>query len=182
MPSSPLSSSKASSNRSHRTGGATPMAPAMSFQGPERLVGFGFRLWLNGFRTGDISHWEEAWSTYAGTIGAAAARTAVGQLASWVRVIDSTAQRRLVTAANDAPRFCRDECVAIAMIAACQHHACPAMRACAFALLGCSMIEEVVEGAESFARALHAADQVLSPASAHTASLLLMPPATAWSQ
>ena len=57
----------------------------------------------------------------------------------------------------------------------------PVRRACAFALLGCSMIEEVVEGAESFARALHAADQVLSPASAHTASLLLMPPATAWS-
>ncbi len=41
------------------------------------------------------------------------------------------------------------------MIAACQHHACPAMRACAFALLGCSMIDEVVEGAESFARTLH---------------------------
>jgi hypothetical protein len=152
----------------------------MSFQGPERLVGFGFRLWLNGFRTGDISNWETAWSTYAGTIGASAARTTVGQLASWVRAIDSTAQRRLVTAAADAPRFCRDECVAIAMIAACQHHACPAMRACAFALLGCSMIEEVVEGAESFARALRAADQVLSPASAHTASLVLMPTATAW--
>jgi hypothetical protein len=157
------------------------MPPVMSFQGPERLVGFGFRLWLNGFRTGDISNWEAAWSTYAGTIGAAAARTTVGQLASWVRAIDSTAQRRLVTAANDAPRFCRDECVAIAMVAACQHHACPAMRACAFALLGCSMIEEVVEGAESFARALRAADQVLSPASAHTASLLRMPAATAWS-
>ena len=67
------------------------------------------------------------------------------------------------------------------MIAACQHHACPAMRACAFTLLGCSMIEEVVEGAESFAGALREANQVLSPASAHTASLLLMPPATAWS-
>jgi hypothetical protein len=71
--------------------------------------------------------------------------------------------------------------VAIAMIAACQHHACPAMRACAFTLLGCSMIDEVVEVAENFAQAMREADQVLSPASAHTSSLLLMPPATAWS-
>ncbi|HEX5999010.1 MAG TPA: hypothetical protein VFZ16_06400 [Hyphomicrobiaceae bacterium] len=155
--------------------------PVLSLEGPERLVGHGFRLWLNGYRTGDISNWEEAWSTYAATIGAPAARTAVGQLSSWVRAIDSHAQRELVTAANNCPRFCHDECVAIAMIAACQHHACPAMRACAFALLGCSMIEEVVEVAEGFAQAMRTANQVLSPASAQAASLLLMPPATAWS-
>jgi hypothetical protein len=177
MPSSPMSSSK----RSSRAGSAAPVVPLPTLGGPERLVGFGFRLWLNGFRTGDISNWEEAWSTYAGTIGAAAAKTAVGQLSCWVRAIDCYAQRKLITSANDCPRFCQDECVAIAMIAACQHHACPAMRACAFTLLGCSMIEEVVEGAESFARALRAANQLLSPASAHTASLLLMQPATAWS-
>jgi hypothetical protein len=158
----------------------TPLAPVVDFQGPERLVGFGFRLWLNGFRTGDISNWERAWSAYASTLGAGAARTAVGQLSCWVRAIDCYAQRELRTAANDSDRFCHDECVAIAMIAACQHHACPAMRACAFTLLGCSMIDEVVEVAEGFARAMRDADQVLSPASAHTASLLLMPPATAW--
>ena len=177
MPPSPLSSSK----RGLGEDGGAAIPAVASFESPERLVGFGFRLWLNGFRTGDISNWEAAWSTYAGTIGAAAARTAVGQLSCWVRAIDCYAQRELITSANDAPGFCQDECVAIAMIAACQHHACPAMRACAFTLLGCSMIEEVVEGAESFAGALREANQVLSPASAHTASLLLMPPATAWS-
>ena len=155
--------------------------PAADYQGPERLVGFGFRLWLNGFRTGDISSWEKAWSAYAGTIGANAARTAVGQLSCWVRAVDCYAQRELKTAPNDCAHFCQDECVAIAMIAACQHHACPAMRACAFALLGCSMIDEVVEVAEDFAKAMRDARQVLSPASAYTASLLLMPRATAWS-
>jgi hypothetical protein len=162
-------------------GAGYALAPVTSFQGPERLVGFGFRLWLNGFRTGDISYWERAWSTYSGTIGATAAKTAVGQLSCWVRAIDCYAQRELKTAPNNCPRFCHDECVAIAMIAACQHHACPAMRACAFALLGCSMIEEVVDVAEAFAQTMREADQVLSPASAQTASLLLMPPATAWS-
>jgi hypothetical protein len=177
MPPLRLSSSK----RGLRASGGASVAPVLSFEGPERLVGFGFRLWLNGFRTGDIASWEKAWSAYAGTIGAAAARTAVGQLSCWVRAIDCYAQRELVTSANDCPRFCQDECVAIAMIAACQHHACPAMRACAFALLGCSMIEEVVTVAEGFAQAMREADQVLSPASAQTASLLHMPPATAWS-
>jgi hypothetical protein len=166
--------------------GANPAAgeaPAamLHFAEPERLVGFGFRLWLNGFRTGDISSWEQAWSAYAGTIGATAARTAVGQLSCWVRAIDCYAQRELVTAPNACARFCHDERVAIAMIAACQHHACPAMRACAFALLGCSMIEEVVEVAENFAGAMREVQQVLSPASAQAASLLLMPPASALS-
>ena len=160
-------------------GASGALATASSFPGPERLVGFGFRLWLNGFRTGDISSWEEAWCAYAGTIGAAAAKTAVGELSSWVRAIDCYAQRRLETSANASDWFCRDECVAIAMIAACQHHACPAMRACAFALLGCSMIDEVVEGAESFARTLRQAHQVLLPASADAPSLMTMPAATA---
>lgn len=146
---------------------------------PERLVGFGFRLWLNGFRTGDISSWEKAWGAYASTIGATAAKTAVGELSRWVRAVNCYAQRELETSSDTCPRFCRDECVAIAMIAACQHHACPAMRACAFALLGCSMIDEVVEGAESFARTLREADQVLLPASAHAPALLTMPAATA---
>jgi hypothetical protein len=159
------------------------LAPAIPHVArPERLVGFGFRLWLNGFRTGDISSWEQAWSAYAGTIGAAAARTAVGQLSCWVRAVDCYAQRELVTAPNDCARFCDDERVAIAMIAACQHHVCPAMRACAFALLGCSMIEEVVEVAEDFAQAMREAQQILSPASAQAASLLLMPPASVLSQ
>lgn len=162
-------------------GGDASVALVRSLDGPERLVGFGFRLWLNGFRTGDISSWEAAWSTYASTIGATAARTAVGQLSCWVRAVDCYAQRELVTSANDCPRFCHDECVAVAMIAACQHHACPAMRACAFALLGCSMIDEVVEVAEGFADAMRQADQILSPASAQAASLLHMRPATAWS-
>jgi hypothetical protein len=158
---------------------SSALASFSSFRGPERLVGFGFRLWLNGFRTGDISSWEKAWCAYAGTIGATAAKTAVGDLSSWVGAINCYAQRELETSSDTCARFCRDECVAIAMIAACQHHACPAMRACAFALLGCSMIDEVVEVAESFAKTLRSAEQVLSPASAHAASLLTMPAATA---
>ncbi len=145
---------------------------------PERLVGLGFRYWLTGFRTGDISCWERAWCAYSNTLGARRAKSAVTDLSCWVRSINRHARRDLVTAAVDSDRFCRDECIAIEMISACQHNACPAMRACAFALLGCSMIDEVVEGAETFAATMRGADQVLPPSFGHGSSLLAIPPAT----
>jgi hypothetical protein len=144
----------------------------------ERLVGLGFRYWLAGFRTGDIGCWERAWRTYSNAMGPAAAKGAVTDLSCWVRSISLNAQRDLETVPVDCDRFCRDECVAIAMIAACQHNACPAMRACAFSLLGCSMIDGVVRGAESFAATMRSADQVLAPSFSHEASLLDMPAAT----
>jgi hypothetical protein len=143
---------------------------------PERLVGLGFRYWLTGFRTGDISCWERAWCAYSNTLGSTAAKSAVTDLSCWVRAINRHARRDLETFAVDCERFCRDECIAIEMISACQHHACPAMRACAFALLGCSMIEEVVEGAESFAATMRGVDQVLPASFAHASSLLTLSP------
>lgn len=152
-----------------------PQPPALAV--PERLVGLGFRYWLTGFRSGDISCWEKAWRAYSNALGAAAAKAAVTDLSCWVRAINRHARRDLETAAVDCDRFCRDECIAIEMISACQHNACPAMRACAFALLGCSLIDEVVEGAETFAATMRGADQVLPPSFTHGSSLLAMPPA-----
>jgi hypothetical protein len=153
-------------------GGASTQTGQLA--GPERLVGLGFRYWLKGFRTGDISCWERAWCAYSSVLGATAAKGVVTDLSCWVRAINRHAQRDLETSAVDCERFCRDECIAIEMISACQHEACPAMRACAFALLGCSMIEEVVQGAESFAATMRGADQVLPPSFSHGSSLLAM--------
>lgn len=144
----------------------------------ERLVGLGFRLWLNGFRTGDITCWERAWTAYSSSLGPGSAKGAVTDLACWVKAISRHARRDLETRPVDCDSFCRDECVAIAMIAACQHNACPAMRACAFSLLGCSMIDEVVRGAETFAATMRGADQVLRPSFASGAALMAMPPAS----
>jgi hypothetical protein len=149
---------------------------------PERLVGLGFRYWLTGFRTGDISCWEKAWRAYSNTLGPAAAKGAVSDLSCWVRAISRHARRDLETFAVDCDRFCRDECIAIEMISACQHAACPAMRACAYALLGCSLIDEVVEGAESFAATMRGANQVLPPSFAHASCLSEIAPASALRQ
>ena len=153
------------------------LSTAADFAAPERLVGLGFRHWLHGFQTGDISSWEKVWCTYSSAMGPATAKTAVGQLSSWVRAINTHTHRVLKTSPVDCARFCRDECVAISMIAACQHQACPAMRACAFALLGCSMIDEVVNVAESFAETMREADQVLAQGHVNVLPLLTTIPA-----
>jgi hypothetical protein len=145
--------------------------------GAQRLVGLGFRYWLTGMRMGDISCWERTWCAYANALGPAAARSAVTDLSCWVRAISHHAQRPLETSPVDCADFCRDECTAIAMIAACQHNACPAMRACAFSLLGCSLIDEVVQGADRFAATMREVDQVLPASYMHGSPLLALAPA-----
>jgi hypothetical protein len=156
---------------------AHDLKPVPDFAEPERLVGLGFRHWLQGYRTGDISNWEKVWCTYSSAMGATTARNVVGELSGWVRAINTHTHRVLETAPRDCAAFCRDECVAISMIAACQHQACPAMRACAFALLGCSMIDEVVKVAENFAETMREADQMLSAGYIHTLPFLTTMPA-----
>lgn len=142
-----------------------PLTEAAMSRGPEHLVGVGFRCWLKGYETGEINCWEHAWTTYSAALGTVDAKRALGDLSCWVRSIRGRAQRRIETFPPGCRGFCRDECVAISMIASCQHNACPALRACAFTLLGCPAIDEVVQGAESFAETLRSLRQVLSPAS-----------------
>ena len=132
---------------------------------PERLVGLGFRYWTLGRATGDIACWQRAWDLYSGTFGVVGGRAAVSQLSSWVGALGHTSRRDIEVSAATCASFCRDECVAISMIAACQHQTCPALRACAFALLETSMIDGVVEQAQGFADTLAGLDQILSPAS-----------------
>lgn len=128
-----------------------------------RLVGVGFRLWLNGCKTGNISCWENAWRLYYHHLGPRSAEAAVGELSAWVRTVSSSSTREIRVMPDTCPGLCRDECLAVAMIAACQHKTCPAMRACAFALIENSGVEQVVDQSERFAMTLVAVDQVLSP-------------------
>ena len=52
--------------------------------------------------------------------------------------------------------------MAISLIAASQHHRCPAMRACALALTGSELVEPVIDAANAFADVLQDANQRLS--------------------
>ena len=111
--------------------------------GAEWLVGVGFRCWLAGYDTGDIACWETGWNAYARVLGAERAKRAVTELACWVRAVRTSASRKIEYYPFGCAGFCRDECMAISLIAASQHHRCPAMRACALALTGSSLVEPV---------------------------------------
>jgi hypothetical protein len=141
--------------------GASSHVPPRS--GAEWLVGMGFRCWLAGYDTGDIACWENGWNAYSRALGPERARRAVTELACWVRAVRASASRRIEYSPVGCPAFCADECLAISLIAASQHHRCPAMRACALALTGSDAVDPVLKAANAFADALHEADQRLSP-------------------
>src|SRR5215468_964794 len=130
--------------------------------GAEWLVGVGFRCWLAGYETGDISYWENGWNEYARALGTERAKRAVTELACWVRAVRASASRKIEYSPFACPGFCADECLAISLIAASQHHRCPAMRACALALTGSELVDPVLQTANAFADALDQADQRLS--------------------
>jgi hypothetical protein len=152
------------------------MSAAAVLSAPERLVGVGFRCWLAGFQTSDIGCWEVAWEEMSRAVGARAAKPLMTELACWVRAVQDAAERKIEVYPAQCRLFCRDECLAISMVAACQHSACPAFRACAVALLGSNEIDEAIEGADGFARRLKEADQVLSPGSVFMGAGLMSAP------
>ncbi|MDJ0513260.1 MAG: hypothetical protein QNJ62_07430 [Methyloceanibacter sp.] len=133
-----------------------------AFAGPEWLVGVGFRCWLAGYDTGDITFWENGWNTFNRALGPARAKRAVTELACWVRATRAAAARKIEYNALDAKRFCADECTAMSLIAASQHHRCPAMQACALALTGSDTVDPVIDAANAFADALDEADYRLN--------------------
>jgi len=103
--------------------------------GADRLVALGFRHWVAGYQTSDIACWEQAWRLFEGELGPQAARRIVGDLSCWVRAITSASRREIEVFPGPCRGFCRDECVAVSLVASMQHGVCPAMQACTKALL-----------------------------------------------
>ena len=129
---------------------------------PEMLVGVGFRCWVAGYDTGDIGCWETAWNIYATTLGPLEAKPAVAELAYWARSLCEAAQRDLDYYPVGCRGYCRDECMAISLVAAAQHDRCPAMRACAFALLGNEDLDPIVSATAAFGSVMRSSGQLLS--------------------
>ncbi len=130
---------------------------------PERLVGVGFRCWLSGLSTGDIGCWEDAWNTFSGTLGHDHAKSLLIDLSQFVRAVKANTHRDIEVYPSGCRGFCRDECLAISIIAACQHDARPALTASAAALIGSDDIGDTLNGAQTFANGLRQANQLLCP-------------------
>lgn len=129
----------------------------------ELLVGYGFRGWISGYQTGDVACWEGVWRLYSNMLGVNSARVVVGALAAWTKSVNACARRQVKVGPLEACHFCADECLAISMIAASQHKTCPAMRACAFALIDSAMLDEVLFHADSYALMMRSQGRVVSP-------------------
>jgi hypothetical protein len=125
------------------------------------LVGVGFRCWLAGLSTGDIKCWEEAWNTFSGLLGPDQAKALLLDLSKFVRAVKANAQRDIEVSPSGCRSFCRDECLAISIIAACQHDARKALTDSAAALIGSEDIGDTLNGAQALAAALSNANQML---------------------
>lgn len=136
----------------------------------EQLVGYGFRCWLAGFQTGDIAAWEHAFNAFSESLGREQAKDVVMDLAKFVRAVQASARRAIEVGPASCPGFCRDECLAISIVAACQHGTRPALCAAAAALVGSEDIGDTLIGAQRFAAALRSADKVLAESSICPAS------------
>ena len=81
----------------------------------------------------------------ATSLGRDAAKPAVLGLSQFVRAVMATAERAASRPIPPQCRgFCRDECLAISIIAACQHDSRQALCACAVALLGSNDIGDAI--------------------------------------
>jgi len=140
---------------------------------PERLVGVGFRCWLTGLSTGDIKSWEDAWNAFSGLLGPEHAKALLLDLSKFVRAVKTDAQRNIEISPEGCRSFCRDECLAISIIAACQHDARQALTASAVALTGSEDIGDTLNGAQALATALREAEQILCAESVYPATCAL---------
>lgn len=129
----------------------------------EAIVGLGFRGWISGYQNSDVGCWQEVWRLYSNLLGPKHAETAVSSLAMWSKAVAVSSRNSISVRPLGACGFCRDECLAISMIAACQHNTCPAMRACAFALIENSMVDEVLHHAGTYALTLRSVEHIVSP-------------------
>jgi hypothetical protein len=84
-------------------------------------------------------------------------------LSCWVRRIRDLSGREIETFPAGCRTFCRDECIAVAMVAASQHKLCPALRACAYGLLGCTAVDGALAETEALANTLGSLDRWLAP-------------------
>lgn len=129
---------------------------------PERLVGVGFRCWLNGLSTGEIENWTDAWNTYESVLGADHAKALLMDLSVFVRAVSAGSRREINVMERGCSGFCQDECLAISIIAASQHGAHTSLAETARTLLGSDDIGDTIMGAERLAGGLTHRRQKLS--------------------
>jgi hypothetical protein len=130
---------------------------------PERLVLEGFRRWVAGYASGDLSHWEEAWNLYAASLGPRDARNVVDRLAQFVRIVRCWSVCPIACFPGGCRHICRQECFALAMVAASQNQNLDCLAAAMRHLLDPEGHEEAMLPALAYAEAMKEHDLLLMP-------------------
>ncbi len=139
-----------------------------------QMVGRSFRCGMLARREASGLSWSYAWQEIAGVAGASQADDLVMALEKFVESVDRAAARHIEVLPKGCPGLCRDECLAVSVIAASQLGACPALKSCVYALIDCGNVETCIQTATSFSAALRHAGQTL-PRDAICNALALMP-------
>jgi hypothetical protein len=130
---------------------------------PERLVLDGFRRWMAGYATGDLRHWEAAWNLHAGSLGARPARLLVERLAQFTRAVRDWSICPVACLPGGCRNVCRQECFALAMVAASQAGDLDCLAAAMRHLLDPDGHEEAMLPALAYADAMTENDLALLP-------------------
>jgi hypothetical protein len=134
---------------------------------PEKLVLGGYRRWLAGYETGSVTPWEMGWALYTQHLGGAGGRRALGELSHFIRTLRHCAACPLASFPFGAHHVCRDECLALGLIAALQHDDADAASTCLSAMSCPARRLDIREAAASFADALAGLRQYLLPIPVH---------------
>lgn len=132
---------------------------------PEKLVLQGYRLWSLGMATQQLTHWEDAWNLFAGTLGSDDGRSAMDAMVKFVRTLGRCAACPLKTHAPESAWLCQDEVLVLGLIAGIQHGDDEAVNFCLNALSCATRCHDVELAAGEFALTLRSLNKRLLPIS-----------------
>lgn len=130
---------------------------------PEKLVLEGYRRWIAGFDTGSVAPWELTFTLYTDLLGPSDGRRVLSELSHFVRTLRQCALCPLHSFPFGAHHICRDECMALGLIAGIQHEDEEAAQLCLGAITCKARQELVGEAASCFANSLSELDHQLLP-------------------
>ncbi|MFM7083965.1 MAG: hypothetical protein ACKOW3_03020 [Hyphomicrobium sp.] len=119
------------------------------------IVGYSIRCGVLASYLQQEAYWSYAWQKLA-KLGKNCEKTdnLLSKLSLFVDNVLASSTRNLDILPNGCPGLCRDECLAVSIIVASQLGPCPALKACAFALLENYHMEPCLTAAVSFGAAL----------------------------
>lgn len=135
---------------------------------PEHLVGLGFRCAMtclrpaNNFASPQACVGSQACAILKAAIKAHCLPAKLNtEFTAWALAVEASADRQIQLSPLDHQAFSPDESLAIALVAACQHAHCPALTACASALLGTPDLGRALAATQILAHTLLTANAVL---------------------